>query len=102
MRVIGTGALSNFSKKYPNCKKWIDCWLADMRGLPVPFLPLVLQRYPSVQRENLRGLVFKFQADGVQYYMKVKVAEGTGILTVKWVGTAVEYICYQSEENHGN
>lgn len=102
MRVIGIEMLSIFYGKYPSCKKWAECWLADMHGTVGPFLLLVQQRYPQLTFEGKKILIFKFQIDGVQYLMKVQVAEGAGVLLLKWVGPAVEYLSYMEEVNHGN
>jgi len=101
MRVIGTGSLSDFGARYPSCKKWTDCWLADMRGLSSPFLAVILERYPTVQLEGKRILIFTFYAEGTKYFMKIQIAEETGVLTVKWIGTATEYLGKKSEANHG-
>lgn len=102
MRVIGIEKLSIFYGKYPSCRKWSECWLADMHGTVAPFFLQVQQRYPLMTHEGRNSLIFKFQIDGVQYLMRVQVAEGAGVLALKWVGPAVEYSSYMEEVNHGN
>lgn len=100
MRVIGVEVLTRLCEKYPSCRGWVNNWLSDMRGLAAP--SVITQRYASVKVAPERFFIFTFFSDGVQYFMKAQVAQGTGILAVKWAGSSVEYTRYTAEAGHEN
>jgi hypothetical protein len=61
-----------------------------------------MDRYPNAIEEPGKLLVFIFSVNGVQCRMRVQVAEGAGVLFVKWAGTATEHESYLAEANYGN
>jgi hypothetical protein len=102
MRVIGIELLATYCAKEPNCKKWINEWLADLRGKGSLSVETILFRYPRAVLEQNQFLIFTFSIDEVQYFMKVQVAQGAGVIVVKWLGNTVEYKGHLAEAGHGN
>jgi hypothetical protein len=102
MRIIKTGILASLCEQVPGCRDWVTSLLADLRGLPSSSISIIMDRYPNAIEEPGQFLVFNFSADGVQCRMRVQVAEGAGVLCVKWAGTATQYESYLAEVNYGN
>jgi mRNA-degrading endonuclease HigB of HigAB toxin-antitoxin module len=102
MRVIGLEILAIFGDKLPGCRAWLASWLADMRGMQLPSPSAIKQRYVTATLDDDRIIVFTFHLEGIQYFMKVQVAENAGVLVIKWIGSTVDYMTYKSEVSHGN
>ena len=100
MRVFGTAHLTLLCEQVPGCKRWVEAWLADLRGLKRVSISALQQRYPSAVSSGGKILIFTFLVNGEQFFTRVQVADNTGVLLVKWAGPATQYEHYLAEVNH--
>ena len=89
MRIIGKGFLLAFCEKYPDCRDWVESWLADATSAAWATPQAIKVRYASAS--FLSDNIVIFNVRGNNHRLEVQVAYQTGIVAVKWIGPHKEY-----------
>ena len=89
MKIIGLSLLQAFIKQYPETKKWIENWIADVRSAKWLSSHDIKQRYSSAS--FLAQNVVIFNVKGKNYRLQVNVAYKNGVVVIDWIGTHADY-----------
>ena len=89
MKLIGVGLLLAFSEDHADCRKWIACWVKDVRASRWTNTHDIKSRYPSAS--FLADRVVIFNVRGNNYRLETQIALNTGVVVVKWIGSHAEY-----------
>ena len=89
MRLIGLQLLQEFCEKHPDCRPWIENWIADVKAAKWTSLNDLKDRYPSASILAKNFVIFNVK--GNSYRLSVQVAVSAQVVAVKWIGTHSEY-----------
>lgn len=89
MKIIGLGQLHNFIQQYPDTKKWLENWIADVKSAQWNTPHDIKKRYSTAS--FLAGNCVIFNVRGNNYRLEITVAYQTGIVIVEWIGTHADY-----------
>ena len=89
MKIIGIGSLHAFSDGHADCRKWIACWIKDVRASHWKDTHDIKSRYPSAS--FLANNMVIFNVRGNNYRLETQIALKPGVVSVKWIGTHEKY-----------
>jgi mRNA interferase HigB len=89
MHVVGLNRLDAFTKKHVDCKKWINCWVDEVRTSVWKSPQQIKQRFPSAS--FLAGNYVVFNVKGNNIRLVVLAVYEQKLIIVKWIGTHAEY-----------
>jgi len=89
MKVVGRDLLRAFGDKHTDARKWISGWLAEVELATWQTPHQLKDMYPTASILG-DGLVI-FNVKGNRYRLETRIAYGTGIVVVRWLGTHAEY-----------
>jgi mRNA interferase HigB len=89
MRIVGRHILEESCRRYPNTRRWVENWHADVSCV-VWTSPAELKRTYAAA-SFLAGNVVIFNVNGNSFRMEVTVAYATGVVAVNWMGSHAGY-----------
>lgn len=89
MKVVGRDKLVAFCVAFPDARRWIESWLAEVEAAGWRTPHDLKAMYASASL--LGRSVVIFNVKGNRYRMKATVAYGTGVVVIQWIGTHAEY-----------
>lgn len=89
MKIIGAGLLRAFSDSHADCRKWVACWIKDVRASRWTNTHDIKLRYPSAS--FLADNMVIFNVRGNNYRLETQIALKLGVVAVKWIGTHAKY-----------
>lgn len=91
MRVIGLRIVDEHCALYPESRKWLINWIADVRAARWSSFHDVRQRYASASYLAPNGVIFNVK--GNHYRLVTRVGYQSGVVVIEWLGTHAEYDC---------
>lgn len=89
MRLVGRELLKRFCSAQPDCRRWVNAWVADVQGNKWQTPQDIKDRYSTVS--FLADKIVIFNVRGNNYRLVVKVAYAVQVVSVRWIGTHAEY-----------
>lgn len=89
MRVLGTGKLNDFCLKHKVASGQAKAWLSEAKKAEWKTPQDIKNRYSSAS--FLHDNIVIFNIKGNHYRLVIKVAFGTQIVRILWLGTHAEY-----------
>lgn len=89
MRITGREHLKNFCTKHPDCRSWINNWVADTEAVKWRHPQDIKDRHVSAS--FLPDNVVIFNVRGNEYRLAVRVAYLTSTVVILWIGKHADY-----------
>jgi len=89
LKVIGTGKIDAFIKRYADASDWLLLWLAEAKSAQWSSPNDVKMRYRSAS--IIDGSTIIFDVKGNKYRMEVNISFKTQTLFINRIGTHAEY-----------
>jgi mRNA interferase HigB len=89
MHIMGREVLEDFCKGFPERRKWIENWIADVERSQWTTPQDIKDRYASASFLPDRIVVFNVKGNHAR--LVVQIAFNTQTVFVKWAGSHAEY-----------
>ncbi len=89
MKLVGVSRLTEFIRKHPDARQWLENWIVETRHAEWKNTQDIKNRFNSASFLHKNTVIFNVK--GNSYRMEIQIAYKTGTAVVKRIGTHAEY-----------